>query len=65
MDLDEYEESRLRDELARRKRCQKLGVCDYCERLPRTSDCKFPERHRAALQRAVDKANKKVRRARA
>lgn len=45
--LDEYTEQELKKELTARKRFQKQGVCDYCERDPSTPACKFPERHKA------------------
>lgn len=45
LDLDEYEEERLIEEINRRVRLQEQGLCDYCERSPDTDPCKFPERH--------------------
>lgn len=46
VDLDEYTELQLLDELERRKKVRKRGLCDYCG-MPRktTASCKFPERH--------------------
>ena len=45
VDLDEMEESKLEGELKRRKDLREKGLCDYCERDPEESPCKFPERH--------------------
>jgi hypothetical protein len=46
LDLDEYEEKDLVDEIARRRRLRMQGLCDYCERPSDSPPCKFPERHR-------------------
>jgi hypothetical protein len=54
IDLDEYTEKQLRDELVRRESLQRKGRCDYCGR-PNTSEwCKFPDRHRADRVGAVE-----------
>lgn len=45
IDLDEYEETRLIEELKRRIKLQERGMCDYCERVSDTPPCKFPDRH--------------------
>jgi hypothetical protein len=45
LDLDEYSTHALRQELLRRRALRLAGKCDYCERLPDTPPCKFPERH--------------------
>ena len=46
IDLDEYDETQLTDELSRRQRLRDAGMCDYCARERSTSpSCKFPERH--------------------
>lgn len=45
LDLDEMPESKLREELRRRRQLRREGKCDYCERPFSTSACKFPERH--------------------
>lgn len=46
--LDEYPESRLREELQRRENLQRRGLCDYCGRPSDTPTCKEHERHQAA-----------------
>ena len=45
IDLDEYDEDVLHEELRRRKELRDQGLCDYCERESSTRDCKFPQRH--------------------
>ena len=47
LDLDEYPEKKLREELRNRRRARRKGLCDYCGRAPDTTPCKFPERHHA------------------
>lgn len=47
--LDEYSYERLANEIARRNRLRKAGLCDYCERAGGTSPCKFPYRHMDAV----------------
>lgn len=47
LDLDEYSEKRLREELRHRRKLRRAGKCDYCGRDPSTPPCKFPERHKA------------------
>jgi hypothetical protein len=46
LDLDEYPEKTLREELRNRKKARRKGLCDYCGRAPDTTPCKFPERHK-------------------
>lgn len=46
IDLDEYPESRLKEELARREALREQGLCDYCKRTPDTKPCKERVRHR-------------------
>lgn len=46
LDLDEYPEKKLVEELNRRFSARSQGVCDYCGRHPEAPACKFPERHR-------------------
>ena len=54
LDLDEYDEKRLIDELARRVNLRAQGLCDYCARPYGVKpSCKFPERH-AGNERSVD-----------
>lgn len=45
MDLDEYPETQLRAELARRADARERGLCDYCGRPKAAPTCRFPERH--------------------
>ena len=47
LDLDEMAETKLVQEIERRKKARAAGLCDYCGRAPDTSTCKFPDRHRA------------------
>lgn len=54
LSLDEIDEAALRKEITRRQGLRKRGLCDYCERRPRTKSCKFPERHRDAGRREGD-----------
>lgn len=56
--LDEIEEYVLTSEVSRRRWLQKLGLCDYCERGPKTDPCKFPERHKRAKERVDDQTEK-------
>lgn len=51
LSLDEYPESELIGELARRKEIRIVGLCDYCCRDSGMPTCKFPERHRPNPQR--------------
>lgn len=44
-DIDDMSEKELTDELARRKRIQAAGLCDYCGSHPSKPACKYPERH--------------------
>jgi hypothetical protein len=47
VDLDEYDEERLRGEIDRRRKLRAQGLCDYCERRQdATPACKFPHRHK-------------------
>lgn len=51
LNLDEYRESRLKEELERRAALRAKGLCDYCERaIEVTSPCKFLERHKGKTQ---------------
>jgi hypothetical protein len=43
--LDEMSEERLQRELDRRKSLRDRGLCDYCERIPTATPCRFPKRH--------------------
>lgn len=54
IELDEYSDKRLRDELERRERVRSRGRCDYCLRLPDTSPCKFQDRHAMAQRGPVN-----------
>lgn len=46
VDLEEMDEQRLRDEIARRDAARAEGKCDYCGRwLGQLPFCRFPERH--------------------
>lgn len=45
IDLDEYPEVKLREELQRRERLRAQGLCDYCEQPHYLPTCKFPGRH--------------------
>lgn len=45
LDLDEYCEATLQQELQRRKSLREKNLCDYCERDINTPVCKFPLRH--------------------
>lgn len=45
LDLDEMSEERLQRELDRRKALRAKGLCDYCERPPSSTPCRFPDRH--------------------
>jgi len=47
--LDEYDSSKLLDELVRRDNAVVSGRCDYCNFSPLTSPCKFPHRHRRCV----------------
>lgn len=46
LDLDEYTEKRLEEELENRLQLRLRGRCDYCKRDPKTKPCKFEDRHR-------------------
>lgn len=48
MSLDEMSEDRLQRELDRRKELRAKGLCDYCERPPQSTPCRFPQRHIAS-----------------
>jgi len=48
--LDEYTEVELRAELMKRERLRAKGLCDYCERRPDESPCRFPGRHKRAAK---------------
>lgn len=50
IDLDEYDEQQLRNELDRRKALRDKGLCDYCQRNGGTKPCKFRHRHSVAVQ---------------
>lgn len=43
--LDEYASEELVDEIMRRQARRHSQRCDYCDRLPGTDACKFPDRH--------------------
>lgn len=46
-DLDEYTESQLIEEVARRQGARLVGLCDYCGRsFNAVPPCKFPNRHK-------------------
>ena len=45
LDLDEYDEDVLIEELRHRKALRDEGKCDYCGRKPEDKSCKFPSRH--------------------
>lgn len=49
IDLDEYDEQKLRDEITRRENARRNGDCDYCGRDGSTTPCKFPLRHEKAV----------------
>ena len=50
-DLDDYTEEELNAELARRQASRRRGLCDYCGRVPQSTEaCSKPERHRAVQQ---------------
>ena len=51
LDLEEYEELRLLDEIRRRAGLRSLGFCDYCARRPWEPPCKFPLRHNPPVTR--------------
>ena len=44
--LDSISEEHLVAEIERRKRLRANGLCDYCERSPDTTPCRYPERHK-------------------
>lgn len=48
LDLDEYGEDALRNELTRRAKLKREGRCDYCGKYRNESVCKFPDRHSKA-----------------
>lgn len=43
--LDEFTDLELAEEIDRREKLRAAGKCDYCERSPKSSPCKFEERH--------------------
>lgn len=43
--LDEHSTEDLVSELMRRQQSRAAERCDYCDRLPDTDACKFPDRH--------------------
>lgn len=45
VDLDEQPADALIGELQLRLDRRRRGRCDYCNRLPTDSPCRFPERH--------------------
>ena len=45
MDLDEYTEQQLLNELSRRHKLRREGKCDYCNRTPDTTSCAHINRH--------------------
>lgn len=60
MDLDEYSEERLLNELLRRSKARSLGYCDYCGRdLGLEPVCRFPERHTPVMILEMKKNTKK------
>lgn len=54
LDLDEYDETKLERELRERSEKRARGLCDYCNRHPSTSACKFPHRHNDPRIHRVD-----------
>ena len=48
-EITEFTDEQLTDELKRRDRCRRSGVCDYCEQPPHTTACRFPDRHVMAI----------------
>lgn len=48
LDLDDFSDQHLVDELARRKRLRDNGMCDYCKRFGDDAPCKYPKRHALA-----------------
>lgn len=49
-DLNEIPTAELEQELARRKDFQMQGLCDYCNRTPDTTPCRFHNRHKEPLK---------------
>lgn len=43
--LDEIPRLELSREIRRREQCNQVGACDYCERRPESTPCRFPKRH--------------------
>jgi hypothetical protein len=53
MDLDEYSDEQLKEELERRRKLAKKGLCTYCGRSVDAPTCRFPERHSEKAERSV------------
>lgn len=49
-DLDEVTDKELETELFNRRVMRENGICDYCGRTEAKPECRFPERHRAAMK---------------
>lgn len=45
MDLDEYTDQQILNEMERRKEKRKLGLCAYCWRPPSAPTCRYREQH--------------------
>lgn len=50
IDLDEYTDRQLNDEIVRRAKLKAEGRCDYCGRLGDMPTCRFTERHSRAKE---------------
>lgn len=57
LDLDEYSELRMLEELLHRAKRREQGLCDYCGRRGDLPPCKFPDRHRLAVLPVDPEAN--------
>jgi hypothetical protein len=59
LDLDEYTEIQLLEELSKRLQAREWSDCDYCGRHVDTSECKMHWRHKSSWL-GYEKADKAV-----